>query len=444
MNVAFILYMHTAGFEVPMEDKQLDDLDFFHDLVEGPAVPLDDSGQFIPRSFAAIVPDFNQFPLANDEIGFAIEENEFRWLARLFEIFYRGVPDPYCLCRLVVSQDAIRIDGDNMGAFLRLSLQGRPLNFTGPKQRTYILSYEELARASKAVKGIASIKIGTTAHLYSERFRRPLTLVPETKFVGRCDKFANDLDRTISNEFNARTTAKALEVLSQALKDAIPDGLSTLITLSPGLVRGGGSCAMLEVASATLPNLSTSIRLNVTITLSLVLLHMGQTRSAKSGPFCIISDDRLTYGFETIAEEAPTWHVVPSTETLLLPKSELIDFVKITENAFVENAHVTLTMDGDGKRECILLGSPGVYDAPREIHKKTTGFCNRNQGVNFRLPTRPLSCLLDVIDSANVEFAIHKAGSFVGLQFENDDLTFSAYLLAASKPTLSSKAAGSA
>ncbi|WP_213286707.1 hypothetical protein [Bradyrhizobium sp. sGM-13] len=427
-----------------MEDKQLDDLDFFHDLVEGPSASLDDSGQFVPRSFAAIVPDFNRFPLANDEFGFAIEENEFRWLARLFEIFYRGVPDQHRLCRLVVSQDAIRIDGDNMGAFLRLNLQGKPLNFTGPKQRTYVLSYDELARASKAVKGIASIKIGTTAHLYSERFRRPLTLVSQTKFVGRCDKFANDLDLAISSEFNARTTSKALEMLGQVLGDAIPDGLSTLITLSPGLVRGGGSCAMLEAASATLPNLSTSIRLNASITLSLVLLHMGQTRIAKSGPFCIISDDRLAYGFETIAEEAPTWHVAPSTETLLLPKSELIDFVKITESAFMENAHITFTIDGDGKRECILLGSPGVDDDPHEIHKKTTGFCTRNQGVRFKLPTRPLRFLLDAVDPTNVEFAIHKAGSFIGLQFENDDLTFSAYLLAASKPTLSSKAVGSA
>lgn len=377
---------------LPMNSET--DATFWDDIVEvgGPLDPefgilrVDETPELISPSFGGT-------NLGEGQFGVAIRPNELANVISLYRVFFENEPTAHRLCRLVFSNDFVRIDADKVSSFLRYKLSTAPISLTSGTVQL-VISFDDLMACSAATRQHAAMKVsGNRITYYSDdRFVRPLKTLPIDKFVSHCDAIASSAEIQPSVEFDTTEFRKFLDYAELTI---VSDPFEkSFVELTNGVARAVGASSY-ELKHAGLGNLELAFRPRFARTLRQALRYLHAGELCKTDNHAVVSNQTLQYGFERLALGHPVVDVGKSTNIVRFPFRGFKEFISSSLAGLGDKAAFFESYDSATDHCDLTAFDPSSPESRTILWKTEAGLNNRNKEVSLYLAAAPLASILE-------------------------------------------------
>lgn len=372
--------------------------------------PLENDSEFgtikISDTTEYLQPRFGDTDLGEGEYGVAIRPDELAKIVALYRVFFENEPVAHRLCRLVFSQDSLRIDADKVSSFVRYKLSTAPKGLPAVTAQ-FIVSFDDLIACSAATREHAAMKVSETRIIYysDDRFVRPLQTLPIGKFRNHCDLIASDSQNYPAVRFDV---AKLREFLSYVELTTTEDPFSkSFVELANGVARAVGGSSY-EVSNSELGALDIAFRPKFARLLGHALRFLYDGELRKTDNHAVIANQTVQFGFEKIALGHPKLTLADATNIVRFPFGEFRDFIAAALAAFGKDAafHVSA---GTESSVCNFQAFDPKSPTPRTIQWKTQAVFEKSRELpDFSLAAHPISIIADKMPTpANFEIYLH-------------------------------------
>jgi hypothetical protein len=371
--------VHFDTSELLRKDSSQSELDdFLRDQAEqlnddsiGNFGELDESTVHEGR-IGVLPPDLGEEPLQPGEFAFSLDVSEFRQLVRTLNVLLRKQPAQHRRCRITIQDDRITWHANQGNAFIEYVTWGRISNYPSADPTIFVAAINDLAAAAAATRTTATFRIlNQTIRFSAELFRRPILTFSPQKFLSHTDTLLADIRLDDTHPLlPTKGLSDALSFVGPlASKEDAANALN-LIQIRDGSAIAGRLSAVAVAKIGVLDGLAFAFRPYFLRPLLEALKLFGAVRIQHSEKICIISDDRMTFGFELVPYQFPSVPRIKCTDKILVPRESLESALSRAREMFGSEAVVFLKSDERG-RSPLQLEAKHKSQHPARRFKRT-------------------------------------------------------------------------
>lgn len=302
-------------------------------------------------------PELDGEELDPGEIAFGLSGGELQTIVRTLSLLLRFQPKERRRCRITITSDGVKWQGNQGNGFIEYSTPGAICNLAPGSAHTLIVAHDDLKAVARAAREVATFRIRKDAIRFaSGRFRRPILTHSARSFPSHTDTLLSDVDLTaLRPDLASASIGPALAFLGTIAPPSDEDDPHfNVIQIKNSLAHAVRRSIAAQVKSSMFDGLDIAFRPHFLRWMLPAFKLRASFQAWHSDKFCVFKNENLLFGFELVPQELPQLPTKTIADTILTPAARFVTFVERSVRMLKNDGKLTLISDQQGNEQLIV------------------------------------------------------------------------------------------